>query len=428
LVEFRILGPLEVVASGESLGLGSPRQRTLLALLLIRAGQVVSCDRLAEDLWDSEPPSSARHTVQAYVHRLRRVLGADAWRLESRPPGYQLKVSAGELDAQRFENLADDGRRALVRDDPRAAAGLLAAALRLWRGPLLADLSDVAAIEPERARLDALRLTALEDRIEADLALGRHARVIGELEALLAGSPFRERLWGQLMLALYRSGRPADALEAFRRARRVLTAELGLEPSPWLCRRQEQILLRDVALDGPEPAKPPRPQHNLPAQRNTFIGRRRELAELAGLLRTHRLVCVTGPPGSGKTRLAIEVATRLLEEFPHGVCFVSLAETTDPQLIPSAIRAALGVPEPAHRPADRALADHLRSRRLLLLLDNFEHVLAAAPAVGKLLDTAPGLRVLATSRAPLRLSGEQEYPLDPLPLPAADQPARPRAQ
>ncbi|GAA1579698.1 BTAD domain-containing putative transcriptional regulator [Kribbella sancticallisti] len=422
-MEFRILGPLEVVAGGESLGLGSPLQRTLLALLLIRAGQVVSFDRLAEDLWDGEPPNTARHSVQAYAHRLRQVLGADAWRLQSRPPGYQLKVSAGELDAQRFEHLADEGRRALVRDDPRAAADLLAAALELWRGELMADLADVAAIEPERARLEALRLTALEDRIEADLALGRHAAVIGELESLLAGRPFRERPWGQLMLALYRSGRPADALEAFRHARRVFNEELGIEPSPWLCRRQEQILLRDVALDGPEPAKPPRPQHNLPVQRSTFVGRRWELAELQGLLRTHRLVCVTGPPGSGKTRLAVEVASSLLEDFSHGVRFVSLAEIMDPKLIPSAIGAALGVSETADRPTDQALVEHLRSRRLLLLLDNFEHVLAAAPAVGKLLDTAPGLSVLTTSRAPLRLSGEQEYPLDPLPLPAADEPA-----
>jgi predicted ATPase/DNA-binding SARP family transcriptional activator len=416
-VEFRVLGPLEVVAAGHSLGLGTPRQRTLLGLLLLHAGEVVSYDRLVEDLWDGDPPATARHTLQGYVHRLRHMLGADAWRLITRPPGYQLKVSTGELDAQRFQDLATAGRRALVRDEPQAAADQLAVGLGLWRGPLLADLDEVAALEPERARLEALRLTALEDRIEADLALGGHGGLVSELEGLLADHPYRERLWGQLMLALYRSGRQADALQAFHRARQVLDEELGIEPSRWLRRRQEQILLQDAALEGSDPTPPPRPRHHLPAQRTSFVGRRRELAELQGLLQTRRLVCVTGPPGSGKTRLAVEVAASLLEAFPHGAWFVSLAEVADPELVRSAVATALGIPELPERPAAQALTDHLRSRRLLLVLDNFEHLLPAAVVTAQLLDAAPGLRVLATSRTPLRLSGEQEYPLAPLPLP-----------
>ena len=420
-MEFRVLGPLEVVVGGEPLRLGTPRQRTTLGLLLVRAGEVVSRDRLVEELWDGDPPGTALHTLQSYVHRLRRALGPDAWRLVTRSPGYQVKVSAGELDAQRFQDLAADGRRALVRGEPRAAAELLAAALGLWRGPLLADLSDVAALEPERARLEALRLTAMEDRVEADLALGGHAGLVGELERLVSDHPFRERLWGQLMLALYRSGRQADALQAFHRARRVLDEELGIEPSRWLCRRQEQILLQDAALEAPEPMPPPRPRHNLPARRSSFVGRRRELAELQGLLRTGRLVSVIGPPGSGKTRLAVEVATGLLEEFPHGAFFASLAEIADPALVRSAVATALAIPELPERPAAQALEDHLRPRRLLLVLDNFEHVLPAAVVVAELLDAAPGLTVLATSRAPLRLSGEQEYPLAPLPLPGSDE-------
>jgi predicted ATPase/DNA-binding SARP family transcriptional activator len=420
-VEFRVLGPLEVVAGGQPLGLGTPRQRMLLGLLLLRAGEVVSYDRLVQELWDDDPPGSARHTLQGYVHRLRRVLGPDGWRLQTRPPGYRLKVSAGELDAQQFDELAGQGRRALVRGDPRAAADLLAAALDLWRGPLLADLGEVAALEPERARREASRLTALEDRIEAELALGRHAGLVAELEGLLAEHPFRERLWGQLMLALYRSGRQADALQAFHRARQILDQELGIQPSRWLHHRQEQILLQDAALDAPEPLPPPRPRHNLPARRSSFVGRRAELAELQGLLRTRRLVCVTGPPGSGKTRLAVEAATGLLEAFPHGAWFVPLAEVADPELIRSAVAAALGIPELPERPAAQALNDHLRSRRLLLVLDNFEHLLPAAVVVAELLDAAPELTVLATSRTPVRLSGEQEYPLAPLPLPGPDE-------
>jgi len=420
-VEFQVLGPLEVLASGQPLVLGTPRQRLLLGLLLLRAGEVVSYDRLVQELWDDDPPGTARHTLQGYVHRLRRALGSEAWRLQTRPPGYRLKVSAGELDAEQFDELAGQGRRALVRGDPDAAADLLAAALGRWRGPLLADLGEVAALEPERARREALRLAALEDRIEADLALARHAALVSELEGLLAEHPFRERLWGQLMLALYRSDRQADALQAFHRARQVLDEELGIEPSRWLRRRQEQILLQDAALDAPGPLPPPTPRHNLPARRSSFVGRRAELAELQGLLRTRRLVCVTGPPGAGKTRLAVEAAACLLEAFPHGAWFVSLAEVADPELVPSAVATALGVPELPERPAAQALNDHLRARRLLLVLDNFEHLLPAAVAAAQLLDAAPELTVLATSRAPLRLSGEQEYPLAPLPLPRPDE-------
>jgi len=269
--------------------------------------------------------------------------------------------------------------------------------------------------------LEALRLTALEDRIEADLALARHPALVGELEGLVAEQPFRERLWGQLMLALYRSDRQADALQAFHRARQVLDEELGIQPSHWLHRRQEQILLQDAALDAPGPLPPPTPRHNLPAPRSSFVGRRAELAELQGLLRTRRLVCVTGPPGAGKTRLAMEAAAGMLEAFPHGAWFVSLAEVADPALVRSAVATALGVPELPERPAAQALTDHLRSRRLLLVLDNFEHLLPAAVTVAQLLDAAPGLTVLATSRAPLRLSGEQEYPLAPLPLPRPEE-------
>lgn len=254
-MEFRILGPLQVRIGDAAVRMGGPRQRTLLALLLLRAGEVVASDRLAEDLWNDEPPATARHTLQTYLHRLRRALGTEADRLQTRPPGCLLAVAAGELDAHRFKDLAEQGRCHL-RQHPPAAADLLAEALRLWRGPVLADLPDVRGLEPERARLTGLRLATVEDRVEADLMLGRHASLVGELEALVDEHPFRERLWGQLMVVLYRSGRQADALATYDRLRRTLAEEVGLDPSPELVSLQEQILSQDAALRAPEHVAP----------------------------------------------------------------------------------------------------------------------------------------------------------------------------
>ncbi len=414
-MEFRVLGPLEVVNGGQQVEVGTPRQRAFLGLLLLHTDEPVTYDRLAEQLWDGSPPATSRHTLQAYAHRLRRALGGEAWRLETRPVGYQLKVSADETDVGRFEDLAEVGRRALVRGDPAAASRALADALALWRGPLMADL-ELAVLDVERARLEALRLTAVEDRIDANLALGHHTALVGELEALLVEDPFRERLWGQLMIAQYREGRQADALATFRRARQVLAEEIGVEPGRWLCRVQEQILLQDPALDVPHRVPSEEPHHNLPARRSTFVGRRHEVADLEGLLRTRRLVTVTGPPGAGKTRLATEVATRLVGAWPHGSFLVPLAELDDAGLVPSAIATALEIPRAGDEPVMQVLVEHLRRRRLLLLLDNVEHVIDAAGEVAALLDAVPGLTVLATSRVRLRLDGEQEYPLGPLPL------------
>lgn len=419
-MQFRVLGPLEVSDQGQSLDLGTPRQRRLLGLLLLHAGDPVTYDRLADGLWDGAPPPTARHTLQGYVHRLRRTLGDQAVRLETRPLGYQLKVSDGELDTRTFEDLVAKGRRAIVRGDAQAAASQLDAALGLWRGLPFEDLGDLAVFEVERARLGALHLTAVEDRVDAELALGHHNAIITDLEALLADHPFRERLWGQLMVARYRAGRQADALEAFRRAQEMLADELGLQPGRWLCRLQEQILLQDPALDAPEPARASAPQHNLPAPRDSFVGRGRELADLDGLLRTRRLVTVTGPPGAGKTRLAVEVAAGLVDDWPHGVFIVPLAEVEDAALVPSVIATTMGVPAVPEQPVLDTLVGHLRSRRVLVVLDNVEHVLDAAPQVASLLDAAAELTVLATSRAPLRLAGEQEYPLQPLPVPPGD--------
>jgi len=251
-VDFRILGPLEVWHEGRLIPLAGSRQRALLAVLLLHANEVVSIDRLLDDLWGSSPPVTAGKSVQLYVSRLRRVL--DDGRLVTRPPGYVLRVERSELDVARFERLVGEARVA----DPERAARKLREALGLWRGAPLADVAYEPFAQAEIGRLEELRLEAVEARVDADLAGGRHTQLVGELEALVAEHPLRERLWGQLMLALYRSARQAEALEAYRGARRELSDELGLEPSADLRRLEQAILRQDASLDLAPPAPGPR--------------------------------------------------------------------------------------------------------------------------------------------------------------------------
>jgi DNA-binding SARP family transcriptional activator/ABC-type branched-subunit amino acid transport system substrate-binding protein len=262
-VEFRILGPLEVSDKGRLVDIGSPRQCALLALLLLHANEVVSRDRLIDELWGEKPPATAVKTVQAYVSRLRAALHgrgppSENGRLETRGHGYLLKVEPGELDVDHFQGLLEDARRALAHGKPERAAEGLREALALWRGPALADLTYEGFARAELARLAELHVSALEDRVEADLALGRHAALVGELEGLVASFPLRERLRGQLMLALYRSGRQAEALQIFQQYRRELAEELGLKPSEGLRRLERKILEQDPGLAPPERATRPR--------------------------------------------------------------------------------------------------------------------------------------------------------------------------
>jgi DNA-binding SARP family transcriptional activator/ABC-type branched-subunit amino acid transport system substrate-binding protein/streptogramin lyase len=251
--EFRILGPLEVLDGGRPVDLGGPKQRALLAALLVRANEVVSQDTLIDDLWGESPPATAPKTLQAYVSRLRKALAganeaAPSARLETQGHGYVLRIAPDALDAEVFQRRLDEGRQALTRDDPKFAADRLREALALWHGPPLADLAYESFAQPEIARLEELRLTALEERIDADLALGRERELIGELETLVERHPLRERLRGQLMLALYRAGRQAEALRVYQDGRRHLAAELGLEPGEPLRRLERQILEQDPEL------------------------------------------------------------------------------------------------------------------------------------------------------------------------------------
>ena len=265
-MEFRILGPLDVVDDGRRIDLGGPKQRALLTALLLRANAVVSQDTLIDDLWGESPPTTAAKTLQAYVSRLRKALASDeasTTRLETHGHAYVLRIAPESLDATVFQQLLEEGRQANARDDPKLAVDRLRDALALWRGPALADLAFESFAQPEIARLEELRLTALEERIDADLALGRDGELIGELETLVERHPLRERLRGQLMLALYRAGRQAQALQVYQDGRQHLAAELGLEPSESLRQLERQILEQDPELGAsgrrPRPALVPAP-------------------------------------------------------------------------------------------------------------------------------------------------------------------------
>ena len=254
-MQFLILGPLEVTDDGRKLALGGPKQRAVLAHLILRANHVVPADLLIDGLWGEEPPESARNTLQTYVYRLRKVLGED--RIEGRDGGYVLAAADGEIDAERFQVLVKKGK-AQAGSDPGAAAATLSDALSLWRADALADVTEEPSLRGEAARLEELRLSATEHRVSAEIAMGGHSTVVPELESLTARYPLRERMWANLMLALYRSGRQAEALSTFERARQVLADELGADPSPELRRLHEQILHGAPELGASAPAARPR--------------------------------------------------------------------------------------------------------------------------------------------------------------------------
>jgi predicted ATPase/DNA-binding SARP family transcriptional activator len=571
-LEFRILGPLEVLAGGESLPLGGTKQRATLAVLLVHANEPVSNDRLIDSLWGSRPPATAKTALQGYITSLRRLLEptrtkrAAADVLVTTPAGYLLRVGDGALDRHAFEALAARGHEALAAGRFAEAAELTRSALELWRGPALAEFAYEAWAHAETERLAELRLASLEERIEAELELGRHGELVPELESIVAEHPLRERPRAQLMRALYRAGRQAEALEVYQQTRQVLVNELGIDPSPELRELEAAILRQDEKLDAPlrpalpegtvtllstdvegstrllhelgpeqyrealhrhrqilrevftrhggvevdtqgdaflisfptapdairmaqeathalasgpirvrigvhtgaplltaegyvgvdvhrvariadaghggqvlvsestarlaespnlvdlgeyrlkdltapvrlyqlgDAAFPPlRTLHqtNLPVQTSPLVGRQRELRDVLSRLSEARLVTLTGAGGSGKTRLALQAAADLVEDYPDGVWWVSLSALRDAELVEPTIAQVVG--------ARYGLAEHLRERRALLLLDNLEHLLEAAPRIAQLLAEAPNVRVLATSRERLGIAGEHEY-------------------
>jgi predicted ATPase/DNA-binding SARP family transcriptional activator len=435
-MRFEILGPLTVADGGRPIAVPGAKPRTLLVMLVLHAGRVVPADRLVDGLWGEHLPADPANALQALVSRLRRALdpGGELGLLRSHPPGYLLAADPEQVDAVRFERLAAEGHAALATGRPDAAAALLAEGLALWRGPALADVADEPFAGGEVARLTELRLAAVEDRIEADLALGRHAAVVGELEALVAEHPLRERLRGQLMRALYRSGRQAEALEAYRRTRTLLGEELGLDPSQELQRLEAAMLAQDAGLDPPAEA-PARRRTNVRVPLTSFVGRDEEVVRVAAALDQARLVTLTGPGGSGKTRLAVEVAAGLADRIADGVWLVELAPLPAEGSVADAVAATFGVrgglrlgqaPPPQEDPTDRLVA-LLEAKRPLLVLDNCEHVVDAVAKLAEvLLTSCPGVRILATSREALGVGGERRWPVPALatPPPGLDDPRR----
>ncbi|MBO3739048.1 BTAD domain-containing putative transcriptional regulator [Actinoplanes flavus] len=424
-MRFGILGPLWAEhPDGTGVPLGGPRLRALLAMLLLDAGRPVSVDRLIDGLYGERPPAGAGNALQSQVSRLRQLLP-----VEREPAGYRLAVSPGEVDAHRFAALAADGHRALADGEPDRAVTLLREAVALWRGDALADVRDAPFAAGPVTRLTELRLTAVEDLHDALLTGERPSpTAITELRGLIAAHPLRERLRSLLIRSLTAAGHTAEALSAYEDARRILADELGADPGPELT-ALHAALLGPSSRVTPEPGGHAPARHGVPSQLTSFVGRDGELARVAAALRTGRLVTLHGPGGAGKTRLAAEVAAR----HDGDVYFAELAAAA-PGDVAGTLLTALGVRDPARRDAGRPpgaperLAAALAGRRLLLVLDNCEHVVDEAAALaGHLLPRAPELWILATSREPLGLTGEVLHPVGGLPVPPVDPSAGPDA-
>ena len=408
-IDFRVLGHLEVIHDGVSLRLGGPRTRALLAALLIEADRFVSRDRLIDELWGDEPPATAENAVQVQIASLRRLLPG---RIETRGAAYRLAARPDEIDARRFE-VALGAAHGLLERQPAAAAARLADALDEWRGPALDGSAEGRMAAIEATRLNALRRSAQIEWADACLALDENETVIAELGGLVAADPTDERLAGRLMLAQYRESGASVALATFDRVRDAIERELAATPDTALIELRRAIERRDPTLAGPTAG--------LPAPITRFVGREAELRETLGLLGTTRLLTLTGPGGSGKTRLALELARAMAATRLAEVHFVALATLPSGGSVTRLIAQSLDVRERRGEPLIGGILDRLQNRRVLLVLDNCEHVLpTVAGLVADVLAGVPGLRVLATSREPLGAPGEITRTVSGLGLPSPE--------
>lgn len=437
-MEFGLLGPVAISDGARRVRLAGVKPAALLVRLLLDANRVVPAGRLVEDLWNGQPPASAAPTLQGYITGLRRALQPgtppSAHMLRTHRPGYVLELAPDRVDAHRFEALLRRGQQALKAEDWDVAAGTLAEALALWRGPALVDVTDHLFAQAEATRLQGMRLQALEDRISAELALGRHAQLIAELEALVAAEPLRESLCGLLIVALYRCGRQADALDRYRILRGTLAEALGIDPGPDLQRLHDAVLLQKPELDWSPPSAafspvrhpPARVRqapaadqlHNLPLELTSFVGRGTEVAEVTADLAALRLVTLGGPGGVGKSRLALRAARDAVGRVPGGVWLLELAALDRSVLLADRLLAILDKGGRNDGDPVTALIDQIGPAEMLVVLDNCEHlVTACADLATTLLRHCPGVRVLATSRQSLGVPGERIRQVAPFAVP-----------
>src|SRR5262245_9034159 len=417
-MKVRLLGPLEVEVAGAPVRFDGAKQRTLFVLLALHSPEPVSADALAEALWGDDQPSGSVQALQKQISRLRHRLGEGA-PLHHRTAGYVLELEPDAIDSHRFEELLKRARLELGRDEPARAAADLREGLALCRGLPRAEHQYDEFAQHEIARLLELRAEAIEERLAAELAEGREAEVLSELRTLVAEHPLRERLRAQLMIALYRTGRQAEALEVMREGREILVDELGIGSGPGLRRLERMILAHDPELMAArtESVAPAR----LPAAANETIGRDREVAEVGEhLLRPAvRLVTLIGPGGVGKTRVAMDAGRAVAARFPGGAVLVEPDGVDDAGVLVPEAAAALGVVATTAAELGEQLNRVTRGAPTLLVLDGFDRFLEDAGQVGALLASVPNLTVLATGRAPLRIRAEHVYRVQPLAAPNA---------
>ncbi|MEV2249230.1 BTAD domain-containing putative transcriptional regulator [Streptomyces sp. NPDC050147] len=431
-VRYRILGTTQAFrADGTTVAVGGSRLRALLTVLALRSPRPVPAPVLVDEVWHGDPPADATGALQALVGRLRRAIGAEA--IVSVDGGYRLYAAPDDIDLYRFDRLAAEGANALADGDAPKAAAILDDALALWQGPVLADLPDRTA---EAARWEARRLEARRARLAAALALGRAEQVLPELAALCEAHPLDEPLQALRLRALRDAGRPAQALAAYDEVRRLIADRIGADPGPELRALHAELLHADASPPAARSHPPKRAQGNLRARLTSFVGREDDIEAIRGDLARARLVTLLGPGGAGKTRLSQEAAEAHADGVPDGVWLAELAPVESPDAVPEAVLTALGARETVLRGAGaeelRAvsewhgddpvvrLTEHCGPRRMLLILDNCEHVIdAAARLADRLLAHCPGLTILATSREPLGVPGELLRPVEPLPEPIA---------